>query len=260
MPLEDALAKTEADAENALRAATAATRAVKKFRSAAQSGNLRELPKAIEAAEQTIAALREQFLIAKKGWIFDSDGYLSSGTFASEIVDMATRQGVKIFEQEDRLYCHPLLVRVLPGERQVLIDKTRERRLRPSILVGHLRELQNKPPRFKPDTFLKCLFSAYSISVAKRGKHLVGTEPAVPLLEVYELLTLLPGQSKDYTRQEFARDIYLLDKSGMTETGDGHHARFPAATGTKSASKTISVITDRGHQKVYYAIAFGRHG
>ena len=41
--LEEALAKTEAEADTACKAATAALRSLKKFRVAAQAGNLRDL-------------------------------------------------------------------------------------------------------------------------------------------------------------------------------------------------------------------------
>ena len=49
----------------------------------------------------------------------------------------------------------------------------------------------------------------------------MATGKVIKLLDIYQLLTLLPGQSKEYTKEEFARDIYLLDKSGITTTNNG---------------------------------------
>jgi len=253
--LEEALAKTESDADAALKAASATVRSLKKFRVVAKTGNLRELPRTIEAAEQAITVLRQQFKNAQAGWVFDEEAYLSSRAFASEILETARQMGVRIFEQDDRLYCYPFLIRLLPNERSVMIDKARERRLRPSILVSHLKELQNKPIRFKSEAFLECLFSAYSTAVAARGKDLFGTGVVVKLLDVYRLLTLLPGQSKEYSLQEFARDIYVLDQSRVTRTKKGQVVSFPASTGTRSGS-TITVITQSGHEKKYYGIKF----
>ncbi len=66
--LEKALARTEADADAALKAATAAVSSLKRFRSAAQTGNLRELRRTIDVAGQAISALRQQFSNAKEGW------------------------------------------------------------------------------------------------------------------------------------------------------------------------------------------------
>src|SRR3972149_6070513 len=171
--LEKALAKTEADADSALKTATAVVSSLKKFRTAAQTGNLRELRKTIEAAEQAITALKQQFTNAKEDWIFEEEAYLSNKAFTSEILEAAGQIGLKIFEQDDRLYCYPFLIRILPGERSILIDKKRERRLRPSVLVKHLKDLQSKPSRFRPEDFLESLYSAYETVVASRGKGLV---------------------------------------------------------------------------------------
>lgn len=253
--LEKALAKTESDADAAFKAATATVSSLKKFRAAAHSGDLRELRKAIEAADQAITALRQQFANAKEGWDFNEEAYLSGRNFLSEILQTAKQMGVKVFEQDDRLYCYPFLIRILANERSVLIDKLREKRLRPSVLVRHLKDLQNKPVRFKPETFLECLFTAYRHAVAER-KDLSWTGVVVKLRYIYELLTLLPGQSKEYSLQEFARDIYLLDQRRVNRTKNGQIVSFPASTGTKSGTNIITVITQGGHEKKYYGITF----
>lgn len=252
--LEKALAKTESDADAAFKTATATVSSLKKFRAAAHSGDLRELRKTIEAADQAMTALRQQFANAKEGWDFDEEAYLSGRNFLSEILETAEQMGVKIFEQDDRLYCYPALIRVSPNEKTVFIDRKRENRIRPSVLVARLKELQRKPPRFKPESFLAALFEAYSKAVAMRGK--VQMAPVVPLLDIYELFTLLPGQTREYSRQEFARDIYLLHRSGVDATKTGAKVSFPAATGTKTLTRTISVITESGEKPRYYGIRF----
>src|SRR5215510_8299466 len=224
--LEEALAKTEMEAEAACKVATGALRSLKKFRTAAQVGNLRDLQKALEVAEQAIADLKRQFTTAKAGWDFDEETYLSNGAFVSEVLATAKRAGVHIYERDDRLYCYPSLIRVLPNDQAVVIDRTRERRLRPSVLVQHLQDLQNKPVRFKSEAFLESLYDAYSTAVKTRGKERSNTSPVVPLVEIYNLLTLLPGQSKEYSRQEFGRDLYLLDQSGVTTVRSGGVVSF----------------------------------
>jgi hypothetical protein len=254
--LEDALARTEADAEDVLKAAAAVTKSLKRFRAAAHVGNLRELRPAIDAAERALAELGEQLEQARVGWDFDEETYFANGLFPREVLDTAERKGVRIFEQDERLYCYPSLIRVLPGDRSVMIDKARERRVRPSVLVEQLRELQRRPARFKPEAFLESLFSAYASIVAKYGKNALRERRVERLGEVYELLTLLPGQSREYPKQEFGRDVYLLDRSGVTTTRKGFLVSFPASTGTRSAAGTIRVITERGQEKVYYGISF----
>ncbi len=80
----------------------------------------------------------------------------------------------------------------------------------------------------------------------------------VPLLDLYELLTLLPGSGREYSRQEFVRDVYLLDQSGETTTRTGERIEFHASTGTKLARGAMTIVTQDGREKRYYAISFAR--
>src|SRR5205807_2288392 len=146
-------------------------------------------------------------------WDFDDASYLRSGAYAEELVETAARMQLAIYEQDDRLYCYPSLVRVLGAERILLIDRSRERRLRPSLVVQHLLKLRDQPSRFRPDAFLESLFKAYRALVHGHGSARLDPGPVERLARVYELLTLLPGQSRDYSTHEFARDLYLLDRS-----------------------------------------------
>jgi hypothetical protein len=261
-PLETALRKTEADTEASLKAAAAVTRSLKRVRTVLRDGNVRELAAALAAVEQTMQALQQQVAMTGSRWDFDEAGYFASGGYTRELLATAQRLGLDIFEQDDRLYCYPSLVRVLPGERALLIDRGRERRLRPSLVVEHLRSLHERAPRFKPADFLASLFNAYRVLAQRHGSDALERGPVERLTQVYELLTLLPGQSRDYSRQEFARDLYLLDRSGLTETKDHFVVSFPASTGTKSSSGVITAITETGQERQYWGIAFNRgdHG
>ncbi|MBI4289306.1 MAG: hypothetical protein HY671_12880 [Chloroflexi bacterium] len=259
--LEKALAKTEEDANVSIKAAQAVVAALRRFHNAAKLGNLKELHATIESAEKAELGLRQQIATSKAGWNFNEDAYLSDGSFVREILDTSRQKGVSIFERDERLYCYPVLVRVLPGERAVQIEKTRDRSLRPAVLVDHLKELQKRPPRFQPKTFLEALYEAYRVAVRSREKGLMpAAGTVIPLLEIYGLLTLLPGQSKEYSQQEFARDIYLLDRSGEAVAKDGARVSFPASTGTKAPSRALSVINEQGEEKRYYGIAFSAPG
>jgi len=254
--LEQALATTESAADAALRASAAATRAIKHARSAAQVGNLRELRSAMAAAEQAVAGLQTQIAQTLESWDFDEDAYLSDGSFTRELLEAASHANVRMFEQDERLYCYPALIRVVPAERTVLVDRERERHLRPSVLVTRLQAMQGRPPRFRPEAFLETLLNAYTALVARRGKDAPGRGIAERLTEVYGLLTLLPNQAREYSRQEFARDIYLLDRSGVALTRDRQVVSFPASSGTRSSTAIFRVITESGEEKTYYGIAF----
>jgi hypothetical protein len=257
---EAALHRTETDADASLKAAAAVSKALKHFRSVVHDGNLREMQAALMAVDETLAALQQQVTATQAGWRFDEASYFASGAYTRELLETAEQMQLAMFEQDERLYCYPSLVRVLPSERTLLINRTRERRLRPSLVVEHLRALHERPTRFKSGDFLTTLFNAYRVLVQRRGPGALERGPVEQLVEVYELLTLLPGQSREYSRQEFARDIYLLDRSGVTSTRDGFVMSLPASTGTKSGRGVITAITESGQERRYWGIAFSREG
>ena len=258
--LEQALARLEGDVDVAVRAARTALASLKGVLASAHTGDLRELRKARETAEQAITTLQQQFANVREGWDFDEDAYLSGGAFLSELVETAERAGLKLYEQDGQLYSYPFLIRVLPGERAVTIDRVRERRLRPQTLVAHLKDLQNRPVRFKPEAFLEALYEAYTARAGKHDAELVPSASVIRLASIYELLTMLPGHAKEYPRQEFARDIYLLDQSGVTTTRQGAKMSLSASSGTRSSASVLSVITQEGREKKYYGIAFSTPG
>jgi len=254
--LEKSLARSESDAIAGLRAAQAVVSAIKKHRNALAAGNLKDLDTAMNEVEKAELVLRQQISTTRAGWDFDVDSYLNSSDFIKEVLATAGQKGVRLFERDDRIYSYPVLVRVIPSERLVRIDKNREKRLRPTVLVSHLKELQKKPPRFRPEAFLEAVHTAYEKAVQLKGKGLALSGTVISLVEIYELFTLLPGQSKEYSRQEFARDIYLLDRSGVIATRKGAKVSLPASTGTKIPSRTLSIINESGEERLYYGIAF----
>jgi len=254
--LEAALAETEAAADRALDAAAQLTRSLRRLRGAAQVGNLRDIRATLSGVGQAAEQAEQQAREAATSWHLDEDAYFGDGRFTQELLAAAQAAGLQLFERDERLYCYPVLVRVAPAERSVFVDRARERRIRPSVLVEHLRDVQRRPPRFRPEAFLESLFQAYSFLVDRYGPNPLDGGHTEPLLRVYELLTLLPGAAREYSRQEFARDIYLLDRGGVTTTRRGYIVSFPASTGARSASGSVRVVTETGQEKVYYGIAF----
>jgi hypothetical protein len=253
--LEDALRQAEADADAAIKAASNVVNTLKRYRKAAQQGQIRELRTATEGAKRTLQTLDQEVANLAESWEFDEESYLQSGEYLNELIAQANDNDLSISLQDGRIFCYPAILRMLPGERAVQIDKQRERRIRPSVLVRLLRDLQKRPPRFRATDFLSSLHDAYKIEVDRRpGRLFPGA--SVPLNDLYELLTLMPGATREYSRQEFTRDVYLLDQSGETTTKSGERLEFHASTGTKLRRGTLTIITPSGQEKRYYAVAF----
>jgi hypothetical protein len=251
--LEAALAEVERQTEATLKTAGAAITQLRKARAAAKVGQLRELRKAMALAQGVSTELAESVRSLQESFDLDEQDYLASGGYTKELLAAAESAGVAVFEEDDRLMCYPSLVRVLAGDAAVEVDKVRERRIRPSVLVGLLAATQERSPRFKPEPFLDSLRGAYELVVAGTGKS---PDSVVRLLDVWSVLTLLPNQSREYSKQEFARDLYLLDQSGVTATPRSpRRLRWSASTGTKGAG-VLTTVARSGQQQRYWGVSF----
>ncbi len=248
---EAALAATERDVDAALRAANAAVRDLKRAVAAARTGQVRDLRKALSSAQSVAGGLANDTRML--GFDFDEQAHLASGGYVKELLAEAAAKGVSIVEDDERLLCYPSLVRLLPTDAAVEIDKVRERRLRPSVLVAALARAQERGPRFKAEQFLDGLRAGYELVVVREGKR---ADAVVRLIDIWTVLTMLPGQRTAYSKQEFARDLYLLDQSGVTGTARSPRTlRWSASTGTKGAG-TLVTVSRTGQQQRYWGVSF----
>lgn len=251
--MEAALAATERSAEATLRSATALVRELKRAAGAARNGQMRDLRKSLAAAREVAAGVAGETRGLADGFAFDEHAYLSSGGYVKELLAEAEARGLSIVEDDDRLLCYPSLLRVLPGEAAVEVDKVRDRRLRPSVLVSALAGAQDRGPRFKAEAFLDSLRTAYELLVSSTDTR---PDAVVRLVDIWSALTMLPGQRGQYSKQEFARDLYLLDQSGVTSTTRSPRIlRWAASTGTKGSGTLITVARD-GQQQRYWGVSF----
>jgi hypothetical protein len=251
--LEAALATTERAAEGALKSATLVARELKSAVTDARTGQIRGLRKALAAAQAATEALAQQVQALQDGFDFDEQDYLTSGGYAKELLATAEARGVKMFEEEDRLLCYPSLLRLLPGDCVIEIDKVRERRIRPSVLVDQLAKTQQRPARFKVEQFLDSLRAGYELVISSEEKKADGV---VRLVDIWSVLTMLPGQRGQYSKQEFARDLYLLDQSTVTSSPRSpRQLRWSASTGTKG-SGTLVTVARSGQRQYYWGVSF----
>src|SRR5262249_56730316 len=143
-------------------------------------------------------------------------------------------------------------LRGVAGDSVCEIDRGRERRLRPSVLIGLLAATQQRPPKCRAGQFLESLATSYELIVARAGKR---PDAVVRLTDIWSVLTLLPGQAKEYTRPEFARDLYLLDLDGVRRTKDGRILRWHASSGTRTAG-VLTTVARTGQQQRYWGVSF----
>lgn len=140
--LEAALAATEERVDAALGAVAAVTRELRKAKTGAARGQVRDLRRALGAAAGRIEEAARATGEATESFDFDEREHLAAGGFVKELLAQASARGVRMFEADGQLLCYPSLVKVLPSDAAVEVDRRRERRLRPSVLVALLGDAQ----------------------------------------------------------------------------------------------------------------------
>ena len=255
------------DAERAATTMLAAvgdlSKLARQLQKAAREGSINSMRRAQERLDGALASVSQATSNVTRSWPFedsDEEQYLNDG-YADELRRVASERGLKIHERDGRLVSHPSILRILPGDRAVRVDKKRVSTIRPSYLADLLLENQKKAGRYESARFLESLYNVYVEIVRDLSADLAGSGgfgTVVPLDRIYRLFTSLPGSSRDYDRTDFARDVYLLDVNGPRSTRKGATVSFPSSTGARTAKGLFTFVGPDGSDAAYYGIRFSR--
>lgn len=252
MTFEQGFAEAERAAGVAGKVVRALAGAVKQMEKAASDGDLFKMRKASERIAGIVESTRQDVLNARQAWPFsaeEEENYLRD-SYAGEIMEAAKTENLQIQQRDEGLIAFPSILRILPSERVVKLNRRKVQAVRPSRLVKMLRAIQTRKPKATSENFLEVLQRTYRLIVAKEyGK-------TVTLVRIYDALTLLPGSTANYDQTDFVRDLFLLDRSGVTRTKSGSTYSLPASTGTKGAKDTYSFVAPDGETVSYYGIRF----
>ena len=216
---------------------------------------LGDIPKVRKASERLLAILestRQEVGNASSAWSLspeEEEAYLRD-EYAADLISAAKAENLQIQQLDGVLVAFPSIVRVLPADRAVKINRKKVQGIRPAHVVQILKAIQARKPKGAPHTFLEVLHRAYRL--------LNGNEygKTVALASVYDALTLLPGSTTSYDQTDFVRDLFLLDRSGVTRTKSGAICSLPASTGTKGTRGILSFVAPDGETVTYYGIRF----
>ena len=255
IPFERGFADAERSAAAAAKAGGAIVSAAKQMQKAAQEGDIAKLRRAADRLASATDAARQDAANAKTAWPFTEEqerDYLGA-SYEHELLDEAARAGLTVQSRDSRLFAYPSILQVQPNDLAVRIDRKRVTSIRPSHLVQVLLKNQTRRSRYPAERFLESLYSAYRILSGKDG---VGG--VVLLAQVYQAFTLQPGSASEYDRSDFARDIFMLDRSGVTRTKSGHRFTLPASTGNTGAVEPIvlNFVAPDGELVTYYGLQF----
>ena len=258
---EEGFATAESSADSVLTALNEAAVVARQLRKASQDGNIAAIRRLNQRLGTVTDAITQAVSNAVTAWPFTEEEerqYLEQ-SYSSELQSEAGKRGVQVFERDGRLIAHPLVMRVLPGDRAVRIDRRQTSTVRPSKIVADLEKLQKSPARFRSQPFLESLYEGYlALAQADTADRLrLGAVGQVVRLDrIYNLFTGLPGSRREYSLLDFARDLYTLQESGVREVRSGAKVSFPASTGTRSPRGTISFVGPGGEAVLFYGIQF----
>lgn len=255
---ERAFDDTEKAADSILKAATELARLARRLQKEARNGNISAIKKACSSLDSSSGSLRQTVANAVATWPFkdeEEEKYLREH-YAQELRDTAIKMGLNMREKDGVLISHPSIVQVLAVDRAVRVDRKKVATLRPSYLAGILQENQKRPPRFRPEAFLNALYERYSSSAKTQPPTLDGRGPVVLLARIYEAFTSLPGSKREYSKIDFARDLYFLEDKGPLSTKSGARVSFPSSTGARKAKDTFTFVSPDGQTITYYGIQF----
>jgi hypothetical protein len=251
---EEAFEGVEQSANAAVKAGSAIVSAAKQLQKAAQEGDIAKIRKAADRLHAVTGAARQDIANARNAWPYaeDEEKTYFGARYAAELMDRAREEGLSIYERDARLLSYPSVLQLLPGDLAIRIDRKRVTSIRPQHLIRMLKANQTKKPRFAVERFIESLFNAYR-TIEREWQ----AGPTVKLARVYDALTLLPGAANDYSRSDFARDIFMVDQSGVNTTKSGHRLTLPASTATRgSKSDLFTFVAPGGEIVTYYGIRF----
>ena len=258
---ERAFCDIERAADSTLRSATEMAKLARQLQKAAKGGNIAAIKKTQDKLDFALRDLGQVVTNTVRCWPFqdeEEERYLKGG-YTAELRRAASEMDLEIHERDGRLVSYPSIVRILPGERAVRIDTKKIVTIRPSHLAGILIENQKKPRRYRAEPFLRALYGVYSELVREESPDRLmksGPGRVVTLDKIYKLFTSLPGSSRSYTPMDFARDLYLLDTSGLTKLKTGVTVSFPASTGTRGTRGLFTFVGPDGQDVQYYGVRF----
>ena len=146
-----------------------------------------------------------------------------------------------------KLISHPSIVRILPSERAVRIDRKKVSNIKPSYLADELLKSQKNPARPRPQPFLEALYRVYTALTKESTSRPIGgtSAPVILLTSIYDLFVALPGIRRDYTPTDFGRDLYQLDTSGTNTTRSGGDGLVPYLYGRSQRQEPVHVCWAR---------------
>ncbi len=255
---EQAFGEAEQAAEAARKAAARLVSTANAVKRAAQTGNIATMRREQGKLGEALDALREEVGRAAACWPFseaEEADYLKE-KYTPELLEAAARKGLNIYERDGQFISPPSILRILPDNRSVQLDRKRIPTIRPTWLAELLLRNRGKSSGFTPRRFLEALYSVYADITGPSALMSQQGGGVVPLARIYRLLTALPGVGRSYDRMDFGRDLYMLDSRGPHRTRKGAEVSFSSSGGKYRPRDLFYFVDPDGVSIDYFGIRF----
>jgi len=187
------------------------------------------------------------------------DGRTFVDRYSEEVCERAADLGVDVQVRDGQLVCFPYVIRVVPRERAVYVDRKKLVAIRPSVLAKYLADSRRRPDPNAAKKFLKAVYTVYD-ELTKGGseRRLIKLQrPTVQLRRIFRMMSAHPRFA--CSRADFSRDLFILEHAGLNVTPNGATMTLHASSGTKQ-SGYFSYIGPDGQEAKYYAVDFRESG
>ena len=255
---ERAFDDAEKAAEAARKAATDLVRRANTLKKAALTGNIAAIRREQGRLRETLETLREEVSAACSCWPFSEQeeiDHMKDG-YVAELMEIAAEKDLRLYERDRQLIAPPSIIRITPNDRSVKLDRKRVPTIRPSYLTNELIKNRDKSSGFASERFLESLYSVYFEITGPMDRMSKQGGAKVRLMQIYKLITALPGVVRDYDRRDFARDLYMLDVNGPRHTKKGMKWSLPSAGGKYNSRDVFDFVDPSGKAVYYHEIRF----
>jgi uncharacterized coiled-coil protein SlyX len=234
---------------------------VRRVKTAGDEGNLEALQQALARYGELLSKQQETLQgLQEKLPSFNLQSYLQV-EFHQGFMDALAAESLAVEAEYPVYEILPFKVRVLPEKEMLTIDDRVYRNLRPGILAGHLKKSIDRlnAASFDAQRFLQSLAAAYDTEMAKQiAKTKIDvSEQEVLLKDVYNNLTPMPRQRRDYPAQLFAFDLHRVLKSGLMNAPDGRRLWLGNVRNNRQA---LVVLDAQGQPQRFGVMKFYREG
>lgn len=229
-----------------------------KLEQALRNGDLEHAQRVIGWLESALAKQQETLLSLKEKLpAFDVAAYLRE-EFEEGFLTACQAQGLKVTGSFPAYEVFPFRVRIYPERGTIEVNEKVLRLLRPRALAGYLKKERDKLYRenFNSARFLDALARAYdTILAVRRAEQGIELPPGtdIPLLDIYEQLTILPSHKRQYPRNMFAFDLHRLFLADTFTTPDGRRLEFGD---TRQRGKAIVTYDAHGREHRFGSLRF----